>query len=132
MNLQLAPLASISAHRMIAACPAGTLYLIWDNAILRLPPFDLPHIAAVLDGWEHEEEPPALRRGYYRVAHTADGGLMLWLNGAAIGLSRNDLRALLGLLQAAAERFAAIPESLAGSPFGPDFAVLAAGQGWRN
>jgi hypothetical protein len=39
MNLQLTPLASISAHRLIAACPTGTLYLIWDNAILRLPPF---------------------------------------------------------------------------------------------
>jgi hypothetical protein len=57
---------------------------------------------------------------------------MLWLNGAAIGLSRNDLRALLDLVQAAAQRFDATPESLAGSPFGPDFAVLAAGQGWKN
>jgi hypothetical protein len=132
MNLQLTPLASISAHRLIAACPTGTLYLVWDNAILRLPPFDLPHLAAVLDGWECEEELPGLRRGYYRVAHTADGGLMLWLNGAAIGLSRNDLRALLALVQDAERRFDAIHESPAGSPFGPDFHVLAAGHGWRN
>ncbi len=132
MNLQLTPLATLSAHRKIAVCPSGALYLIWDNAILRLPPFDLPHLAALLDGWESEEEPPGLRRGYYRVAHTADGGLMLWLNGAAIGLSRNELRALLGLVRAAEDRIHNRPESLAASPFGPDFRLLAAGQPWKN
>ncbi len=132
MNLQLTPVASASAHRLIAVCPAGTLYLIWDNAILRLPAYDLPHLGAVLDGWEREEEPAGLRRGYYRVAHTADGGLMLWINGAALGLSRHDLRALLGLLQEAERCFETQPESLASAPFGPGYRVLAAGQPWNN
>jgi hypothetical protein len=133
MHLQLSPITSASAHRLIAACPSGTLYLVWDNAILRIPPFDLGHLAAVLDAWGREEEPPVLRRGYYRVAHTADGALMLWINGVALGLSRNDLRTLLTLLQSAEQAFAAqAVESIAGDPFGPDYQVLAASRGWNN
>jgi hypothetical protein len=132
MNLQLSPIARASARRMVAMSASGALYLVWDNAFVQLPNFDLPHLAGLLDGWEHEEDPAGMRRGYYRVSHSADGALMLWLNGVALALSRDDLRVLSGLLRTAGCSLEQLPESLAAAPFGPHYEPLAAGRGWNN
>jgi hypothetical protein len=102
MESELATIVKAAPDRLIGLAPDGTTRLVWDMATLRIPAHDLPHLAAVLDAWCSEEEPPFLRRGYYRLAHSPDGGVQLWLSGVGLLLSREDLRVLMALVSAAA------------------------------
>lgn len=103
MESDLTTIVSAAPGRCIGLAPDGSLRLVWDNASLRMPIFDLPHLAAALDTWCAEEEPPQLRRGYYRLMHSPDGGIQLWLNNAGLLLSREELRVLATLVAAAAD-----------------------------
>lgn len=128
-------IAQATPGRMVAFANDGTLRLIWDEASYRIAAFDLPHLAALLEDWALEEELPMLRRGYYRIDQAPDGGLQLWLNNAGIALSRDDLRALSGLIEAAELRLSCLGEMVRARPFGPGFRKLAApGRGniWSN
>jgi hypothetical protein len=100
MDAHLCLLASATPSRFVSLGSDGSLYLAWDDATFRIPSYDLGFLAALLDEWCVAEELPRLRRGYYRLEHASDGGLLLWLNRAALGLSRDELRALVGLVQA--------------------------------
>lgn len=102
METELATIARVAPGRLIGLAPDGALRLVWDSASFRIPTYDLPHLAAAIDAWCAEEEPPALRRGYYRLCHGPEGGVQLWLNGAGIMLSREELRTLSALVEAAA------------------------------
>jgi hypothetical protein len=102
MESGLATIVGATPDRLIGLAADGMLRLVWDTAVLRLPAYDLPHLAAVLDAWHMEEEPPGLRRGYYRLLHSPDGGVQLWLCGIGLLLSREDLRVLTALVVAAA------------------------------
>lgn len=99
MSVSIATVASLTEHRRVTSCADGSLCLIWENATIRLPRYDLGHLLTLIDTWEEAEELPGLRRGYYRVEHSPAGGLQLWLGGAGISLSRDDLRVLGGLLR---------------------------------
>ncbi len=133
MHTHLTPLACITGNRMIAADVDGSLRLIWDDAAFRLPIYDLPHLAAALDDWEQAEDLPSLRRGYYRLCASPDGGLQLWLNNAGLCLSRHDLRQLADLLRQADEQLQQ-PVLHNGSPFSGAYRVLETSSGsfWQN
>lgn len=103
MYADLATIAHSGPGRMIGLASDGSLRLIWGDAAVRLPVYDLPHLAATLDAWWADEEPPAIRRGYYRLCHSPDGGVQLWLGAAGLMLSREDLRALTAMVEAAAQ-----------------------------
>ncbi|NJN17553.1 MAG: hypothetical protein HC822_15410 [Oscillochloris sp.] len=103
MNLELVTVVRAAPGRMIGMARDGELRLVWDNSAIRLPVFDLPHLATVLDAWHADEEPPLLRRGYYRMMHSPDGAIQLWLQGAGLLLSREDLRMLTALISEAAD-----------------------------
>lgn len=107
METELATVARVAPGRLIGLAPDGTLRLVWDSAAFRIPAYDLPHLAAAIDAWCAEEEPPGLRRGYYRLCHSPEGGVQLWLNGAGLLLSRDDLRTMGALVEAAAEELCA-------------------------
>jgi hypothetical protein len=135
MDPQLTMIAQAAPGRMVAFANDGTLRLIWDEASYRIAAFDLPHLAALLEDWALEEELPMLRRGYYRIDQAPGGGLQLWLNNAGIALSRDDLRALTGLIEAAELRLSCLGEMVRARPFGPGFRKLGApGRGsiWSN
>lgn len=107
METELTPVALAAPGRLIGLAPDGALRLVWDSAAFRIPTYDLPHLAAAIDAWCAEEEPPALRRGYYRLCHSPEGGVQLWLNGAGLLLSREDLRTMCALVEAAAAELCA-------------------------
>jgi hypothetical protein len=107
MESELAPVAVAAPGRLIGLAPDGALRLVWGEAAFRIPAYDLPHLAAALDSWLADEEPPALRRGYYRLCHGPDGGVQLWMSGAGLQLSREELRVLCALVEAAAEELCA-------------------------
>jgi hypothetical protein len=123
MHTQLTPLAALAGNRMIAADADGSLRLIWGDAAFRLPIYDLPHLAAALDDWEQAEDLPSLRRGYYRLCASPDGGLQLWMNNAGLCLSRHDLRLLAELLRQADEQLRQ-PVLANGSLFSGAYRVL--------
>lgn len=128
MDLQLTMLAQATPGRMIAFAQDGSLRLIWDEAAVRIARFDLPHLAALLEDWAMEEELPLLRRGYYRLEPAPNGGLQLWLNNVGLNLSRDELRMLTGLLEAAEARLSCLGEMVRTRPFGPGFRKLGAPQ----
>lgn len=135
MEPHLTMIAHVAPGRMVAFAPDGTLRLLWDEASYRIAAFDLPHLAALLSDWAQEEELPVLRRGYYRIEHAHGGGLQLWLNNAGLCLSRDDLRTLTGLVEAAELRLSCLGEVVRARPFGPGFRRLAAPGSktlWRN
>lgn len=103
MDPELATIVSAGPGRLLGLAPDGSLRLVWGEAAFRLPVYDLPHLAAALDAWCADEEPPALRRGYYRLCHSPEGGVQLWLGAAGLLLSRDDMRALAALVEAAAQ-----------------------------
>jgi hypothetical protein len=131
MYSTLASLACISSSRSLAVDNQGMLYLHWDDATLRMPLYDLGHLVMVLDAWEEGEELAVLRRGYYRLCQSPDGGLQLWLNNSGICLSRHDLRQLAQLLRGAEEQLQQ-PLVAHNNPFSAEYRVLVAGAGWRN
>ncbi|NJM06233.1 hypothetical protein HC891_08605 [Candidatus Gracilibacteria bacterium] len=128
MNAQLTPIASATPGRLIALLPDASLCLMWGDASFRIAPYDLAHLAAVLDDWGLEEELPTLRRGYYRLVQGYDGGVQLWLNSAGLCLSRDELRVLTALVHEAEAQLNALGQSAALAPFGPGFPTLAAPQ----
>jgi hypothetical protein len=128
MNAQLTPIASATPGRLIALLPDASLCLVWGNASFCIAPYDLPHLAAVLDDWGFEEELPTLRRGYYRLVLGYDGGVQLWLNGAGLCLSRDELRVLTALVHDAEVQLCAIGASSPVAPFGPGFQTLTVSQ----
>ncbi len=135
MDLQLTPIARITAQRFIGLCADGSLRLVWGDAVFRIPPYELQHLAAVLDAWEHEEEPPGLRRGYYRLIHGPDGEIQLWMNNAALCLSRAELRLLAGLVRLTDSCLSTALSSAASPPFSQEYRVLATvplQRGWMN
>lgn len=107
METELATIAYSGPGRMIGLAPDGSLRLVWGDAALRLPVYDLPHLAAALDAWWADEEPPAIRRGYYRLCQSPDGGVQLWFGGAGLLLGRDDLHALTAMVDAAAQELCA-------------------------
>lgn len=102
MDHELATITHAGPGRLIGLAHDGSLRLIWGDAAIRLPVYDLPHLGAALDAWCADEEPPALRRGYYSLCHGPGGGIQLWLGGAGLLLSRDDLRVLTAMVDAAA------------------------------
>jgi hypothetical protein len=102
MDSELTTVALAAPGRLIGAAADGTLRLVWGEAAFRLPIYDLPHLAAAIDAWCADEEPPPLRRGYYRVCHSPEGGVQLWMSGAGLLLSRDELRTLGALVEEAA------------------------------
>lgn len=101
MESELTTVAHAAPGRLIGLAADGALRLVWDNAAFRIPIYELPHLVAAIDAWCADEEPPGLRRGYYRLCHGPEGGVQLWLNGAGLLLSREDLRALAALVERA-------------------------------
>lgn len=99
----IATIVQVAPGRLIGLAEDGDMRLIWDNAAIRLPMFDLSHLATLLEAWAMEEELPFLRRGYYRLVHSADGQIQLWLNGTGLALSRDDLRSLTAMVTAASD-----------------------------
>ena len=124
MHAELTTIVYATPGRMIGLAQDGSLRLVWGDASMRLPVYDLPHLAAVLDAWATEEEPPSLRRGYYRLCHSPDGALQLWLNGAGLMLSREDLRVLTALVEAASAELCAPLCRQPHAPFGPGYRRL--------
>lgn len=126
MKSELAPIVTATPDRLIGVDRAGMPHLVWDLAIVRLPAHDLPHLAAVLDAWCSDEDPPGLRRGYYRLLHSPEGGVQLWLHGIGLLLSREDLRVLLHLVLGAAEAIAPPLCRQPRAPFGLGYRRLGA------
>ncbi|NTU78859.1 MAG: hypothetical protein HGA45_05555 [Chloroflexales bacterium] len=126
MESELATIVKAAPDRLIGLAPDGTPRLVWDTATLRVPAYDLPHLAAVLDAWCVEEEPPGLRRGYYRLVHGPDGGVQLWLRGVGLLLSREDLRVLTSLVAAAADELCGPMCRQPRTPFGLGYRRLRA------
>jgi len=102
-SMELTTITQIAPGRLIGVAPDGDLRLVWDHAIIRLPIFDLPHLASLLDLWLLEEEPALLRRGYYRLTHSPEGGCHLWVHTAGLWLSRQDVQMLMSLVNAVVE-----------------------------
>lgn len=125
MDLQLTPIARITAQRLIGLGADGSLRLVWGDAVFRIPPYELQHLALVLDAWEREEEPPGLRRGYYRLIHGPDGEIQLWMNNAALCLSRDELRLLAGLVRLTDSCLSTALHSDTAPPFSEEYRVLA-------
>lgn len=140
MDAHLSLIACATPCRFISLGPDGTLRLSWDDASFRIAPYDLPHLAALLDDWCEAEELPRLRRGYYCLEHASDGGLLLWLNRAALGLSRDELRTLAALVQAVETQLveAQLPDTHSDAPpafLGAGFRTLrplGPGAQWQN
>lgn len=126
MEWELATIVRAAPGRLIGLANDGDLRLVWDNATIRLPVFDLPHLAALLDAWYAEEELPQLRRGYYCLLHSPDGGVQLWLHTAGLLLSREDLRVLTGLVSAAAAELCLPLCRQPSAPFGLGYRPLTA------
>lgn len=126
MESELATVAHAAPGRLIGLAPDGSLRLVWGEAAFRLGVYDLPHLAAALDAWCEEEEPQALRRGYYRLCHSPDGGLQLWMRGAGLLLSREELRALVALVEEAAQALCAPLCRQPRSPLGLGYSRLVA------
>lgn len=126
MDTELATVAFAAPGRLIGLAPDGALRLVWGEAAFRLAAFDLPHLAAAIDAWHAEEEPPGLRRGYYRLAHSPEGSIQLWLNGAGLLLSREDLRVLSALVEAASAELCAPLCRQPRTPFGLGYRTLTA------
>jgi hypothetical protein len=101
--MELVAIVRAGPGRLTGLAPNGDLRLVWDNASVTIPAFDLPHLAAILDAWCAEEEPPLLRRGYYRLMHSPEGGVQLWLHNTGLLLSREELRVLTGLVSATSD-----------------------------
>jgi hypothetical protein len=118
MESELATIAKAGPDRLIGLAPDGTPRLIWDTATLRIPAHDLPHLEAALNTWCEDEEPPALRRGYYRLMHAPEGGVQLWLRGVGLLLSREDLRVLSALVRTAVVELCAPLCQQPRTPFG--------------
>jgi hypothetical protein len=131
MQSTLAALAHLSSSRSLAVDTQGMLYLQWDDVTLRMPLYDLGHLVMILDGWEEGEEAGALRRGYYRLCQSPDGGVQLWLNNGGLCLSRHDLRQLAQLLRNA-EELLQQPGGLQQNPFSAEYRVLVASSAWQN
>lgn len=135
MDLQLTPIARITAQRLIGRSADGSLRLVWGDAVFRIPPYELQHLATTLDTWEHEEELTGLRRGYYRLVHGPDGEIQLWMNNAALCLSRDELRLLAGLVRLAESCLNTVLASETLPPFSQEYRVLApnpAQRDWLN
>lgn len=126
MESEIATIVKATPDRLIGLAPDGTLRIVWDIATLRMPAHDLPHLAAVLDAWALEEESPALRRGYYRLLHSPDGGVQLWVCGAGLLLSREELRVLTNLVAAAVGELCAPLCRQPRTPFGLGYRRLSA------
>lgn len=126
MAPDLALLVQAAPDRLIGVDREGVPHLVWDLATLRIPAHDLPHLAAVIDSWCSEEEPPSLRRGYYRLTHGPEGGIQLWLRGISLLLSREDVRVLLQLVEAAAETLSLPLCRQPRTPFGLGYRRLSA------
>lgn len=126
MDAQLATVAIIAPGRLIGLAPDGDLRLVWDATTFRLPIYDLPHLAAVLDEWCAEEELPMLRRGYYRLLLQPDGGVQLWLNNGGLLLSREEVRILVRLVEEAEQELCAPLCCQQRLPFGIGYRRLAA------
>lgn len=118
MEPELTTIAQSAPGRLLVLAPNGAIQLVWDNATIRLPIFELAHLAAVLDAWCADEEPPLIRRGYYRLLHSPTGGVQLWLNTTGLLLSREDLRALASLIAAASAEVASPLCRQQRTPFG--------------
>lgn len=103
MELELLTVVRAAPGRQIGLAADGDARIVWDNVVIRVPVFDLPHLAALLDLWWAEEELPLLRRGYYRLLPSPDGGVQLWIQQIGLLLSREELRTLTQLTSAAAE-----------------------------
>ncbi|NTV65729.1 MAG: hypothetical protein HGA65_19655 [Oscillochloris sp.] len=101
MESDLATIIQAAPGRLLGLAHDGDVRLVWDNATIRLPVFDMPHLAALLDSWEREEELPLLRRGYYRIARSPEGQIQLWINRTGLLLSREELRILTGMVATA-------------------------------
>ncbi len=135
MDPHLATVAIAAPGRLIGVAPDGDLRLVWDAATFRLPIYDLPHLAAALDEWCEEEEPPFLRRGYYRLTHSADGAIQLWLHNGGILLSREEVRTLARLVETAAQELCAPLCRQQRLPFGLGYRRLTAPPAerqWKN
>lgn len=126
MDPEIATIANAGPGRLIGLALDGSLRLVWGEAAFRLPIYDLPHLAGALDAWCAEEEPPALRRGYYRLCHSPDGGVQLWLGAAGLLLSREDLRALAAMVEAAADELCSPLCRQPRSPLGLGYRRMAA------
>ncbi|MCS6939951.1 MAG: hypothetical protein RMJ55_11405 [Roseiflexaceae bacterium] len=101
--MELTTITQVAPGRLIGLAPDGDLRLVWDYTTIRIPLFDLPHLAALLDLWLLEEEPPQLRRGYYRLTHSPEGGYQLWLHNAGLWLSHQDIHTLTTLVNTVVE-----------------------------
>ncbi len=101
--MELTTITQVAPGRLIGLAPDGDLRLVWDYTTIRIPVFDLPHLEALLDTWLLEEEPLQLRRGYYRLTHSPEGGYQLWLHTAGLWLSRQDVHTLMSLVTAVVE-----------------------------
>lgn len=126
MDTELATIVHSGPGRLIGLAHDGSLRLVWGDAAFRLPVYDLPHLAAALDAWLADEEPPLIRRGYYRLCHSNEGGVQLWLGGAGLLLSRDDLRALAALVEAAAGELCAPICRQSRTPIGLGYRALTA------
>jgi len=124
MEWGLATIVRAGPGRLIGVAHDGDVRLVWDNATVRLPVFDMPHLAALLDAWCREEELPQLRRGYYRLTHGPDGDVQLWLNSTGLALSRADLQVLRNLVAAAADELCAPLCQQPRAPFGLGYRPL--------
>lgn len=118
MHAELATVAFAAPGRLIGVGPDGAPRLVWGDAAFRIAAYDLPHLAAAIDSWCAEEEPPFIRRGYYRLCHGPDGGVQLWIGGAGLLLSREDLRVLSALVEAAAQELCSPICKQPRTPFG--------------
>lgn len=126
MESELATIARVAPGRLIGLAPDGAARLVWDTASLRIPTYDLPHLAAVLETWCIEEDPPGLRRGYYRLVRAPDGGLQLWLHGIGLQLSREEVRMLTSLVAMAADEISGPLCRQPRTPFGIGYRRLVA------
>jgi hypothetical protein len=126
MDRELATIVQTGPGRLIGLAPDGSLRLVWGEAAFRLPAYDLPHLAAALYAWCADEEPPSLRRGYYRLCQSPEGGVQLWMGAAGLLMSREELRALAALVEAAAQELCAPLCRQPRSPLGLGYRPVAA------
>lgn len=129
MESEFATIVRAAPGRLIGLGHDGALRLVWDHAAVRLPAFDLPHLAAALDEWHRDEELATLRRGYYRLTRDTAGGVQLWLHSVGLMLSREELRVFASLVSAAANELCRPMCRQRGSPLGLGYRPMVARTG---
>lgn len=124
MEWELATIVRAAPGRLIGLAHDGDVRLVWDTATIRMPIFDLPHLAALLDAWWLEEELPLMRRGYYRLMLSPEGQIQLWLHSTGLALSREELRILNSMVVAAVDELCSPLCRQPNTPFGLGYRPL--------